>query len=172
MCALGKKSYTQGSGFTREDFYRLVSEKRIIPKSSLPSIGQVKAYYRSIAEKGDTILSIHVSSKLSGTFATVESAARELSDDFKIFVYNSCAGSVAQAFMAREARILERAGAGIQVDLRHMERIRDCCIVIFTLDTLEYAYLGGRIKRCAKHDWHGVTSETDTGSAGWFVRNH
>lgn len=141
----GEEVFTQGSGFSREDFYRLVREKRIIPKSSLPSIGQVIEYYRSIAEKGDTILSIHISSKLSGTFAAVESAARELSDEFKIIVYDSYAGSVAQAFMAREARIQERAGAEIQAILQHLDHIREHCLIIFTLDTLEYAYLGGRI---------------------------
>ncbi|MBE0696138.1 MAG: DegV family protein [Anaerolineaceae bacterium] len=141
----GNETFTQGPDFTREDFYRLVKEKRIIPKTSLPSIGQVILYYQSIAQKGDTILSIHVSSKLSGTIACVESAARELAGEFKIIVFDSCAGSVAQAFLAREARCLEQAGVGIQDIIRRLENIREQWTVIFTLDTLEFAYLSGRI---------------------------
>jgi DegV family protein with EDD domain len=141
----GSETYTQGPGFTREDFYRLVKEKRVIPKTSLPSIGQVIAYYQSIAQKGDTILSIHISSKLSGTFSTVETAACELADEFKIIVFDSGAGSVAQAFLAREARCLEHAGASIQEIMRRLERIREQWTLFFTLDTLEYAYLSGRI---------------------------
>jgi DegV family protein with EDD domain len=141
----GSEGYTQGPGFTREDFYRLVKEKGVIPKTSLPSIGQIADFYRSIAKKGDTILSIHISRKLSGTFATVEAAARELADEFNIIVFDSGAGSAAEAFLAREARCLEQAGAGIQEIVRRLEHIRERWTLFFTLDTLEYAYLSGRI---------------------------
>jgi DegV family protein with EDD domain len=141
----GEDTYTQGPGFTRKDFYRLVNEKRMIPKTSLPSPGQVVAFYRSIAKAGDTILSIHISSKLSGTFATVQSAARELAQEYEIHVFDSGAGSLAQGFMAREARMLERAGAPLRQILQRLESIRNTVTIIFTLDTVEFAYLSGRI---------------------------
>lgn len=141
----GEKIYTQGPGFSREDFYRMVQELRVIPKSSLPSIGQVKAFYRSIAQAGDTILSIHISGKLSGTCATVQAAAAELADEFKIVVFDSLAGSAAQAFLAREARRMERAGVLLPDILRRMEGIRQRIMITFTIKTLEYAYLSGRI---------------------------
>ncbi len=143
--AFGEKIYTQGPDFTRSDFYRMVRELRIIPKSSLPSIGQVVESYRSSAAKGDTILSIHISSKLSGTFSVFESAARELANEYKIYVFDSAAGSAAQAFLAKEARCLDQAGASIQEILRRLERIRSQWTVIFTVNTLEFAYLSGRI---------------------------
>lgn len=141
----GEEEYTQGKGFEPADFYRLVQEKKMIPKSSLPSIGQIKEFYRSIAQKGDTILSIHISSKLSGTYNTVQSAASELSGEFKIIVFDSLAGSAAQAFLAREARMMERAGAALPEILQNLENVRRRISIIFTLDTLEYAYLSGRI---------------------------
>ena len=141
----GDETYTQGDHFTNRDFYRLVREKKIIPKTSLPSIGQVAEFYRGIAQPGDTILSIHVTAKLSGTFATVKSAARELEDKFRVIVFDSAAGSVAQAFLAREARLLERAGASLEVIMARLEFIRSQTQIIFTLDTLEFAVLSGRI---------------------------
>lgn len=141
----GSQSFTQGVNFTYSDFYRMVRETRIIPKTSLPSIGQVMNFYRGIAQKGDTILSIHVSSKLSGTCATIESAARELAGEFKIIVFDSAAGSVAQAFLAREARVLDRAGAPLEDIVKRLEWIRQRIQIIFTLDTVQYAYLSGRI---------------------------
>jgi DegV family protein with EDD domain len=141
----GTETYTQGSGFTREDFYRLVKEKRLIPKTSLPSIGQVKDFYRTVAEKGDEILSIHISSKLSGTYNTIQSAANELADEFNIYPFDSGGGSVAQAFMAREARVMHEAGATIPEITRRLETIRQNLTILFTLDTLEFAYLSGRI---------------------------
>jgi len=141
----GEEVYTQGPQFTREDFYRLVHESKIIPKSSLPSIGQVKEFFRSIACHGDTILTIHISSKLSGTYNTILLAAQELADEFKIHVFDSAAGSVAQAFLAREARLMQRAGAAVPEILSRLENICQNWVLVFTLDTLEYAYLSGRI---------------------------
>jgi DegV family protein with EDD domain len=141
----GEESYIQGAGFTNADFYRLVCEKKMIPKTSLPSIGQIKAYYRSIAQAGDTILSIHISSRLSGTFSTIEAAARELAGEFKIFAFDSLGGSAGQAFLAREARQMDWAGAALPEILCHLEQIRQRIAIIFTINTLDYAYLSGRI---------------------------
>lgn len=141
----GEETHIQGPGFTHDDFYRMVKEKRVIPKTSLPSPGQVAEFYRSIAQPGDTILSLHISSKLSGTFATVQAAAQELAGDFQIHVFDTGAGSAAQGFMAREARLLDRAGASVEAIVRRLEGIRARLTVIFTLDTLEFAYLNGRI---------------------------
>lgn len=141
----GEETYTQGPSFTNADFYRLVREKKIIPKTSLPSIGQIQAFYRSIAQAGDTILSIHISSRLSGTFATVESAACELMNEYKIVVFDSLAGSAAQAFLARQARQMDWAGASLPEIVTCLEQIRRRIAIVFTIDTLDYAYLSGRI---------------------------
>jgi len=143
--SFGEETYIQGPDFTRDDFYRLVREKRIIPKTSLPSIGQIKAFYQSIAQAGDTIISIHVSSKLSGTYATVQTAASELADEFKIVVFDSLAGSAAEAFLAREARLMDRAGAALPEIIQRLEGIRQRILITFTINTLDYAYLSGRI---------------------------
>jgi DegV family protein with EDD domain len=141
----GDKTFTQGINFKLEDFYRLVQQTRIVPKTSLPSIGQVKEFYRSIAQKGDTILSMHITSKLSGTFATICAAAAELKDDYCIYTFDSGAGSAVLGFMCREARLLNREGLSIEQILRRMEGIRSRLTVIFTLDNLEFAYLSGRV---------------------------
>lgn len=141
----GEESYTQGQGFTRDDFYRLVQEKRMIPKTSLPSVGAIQTFYRSIAQKGDSILSIHISSKLSGTFSTVEMAACDLQNDFQIIPFDSLAGSAAQSFLACEARKLDQAGLELTAIISRLEVIRKNISILFTLDTLEYAYLSGRI---------------------------
>jgi DegV family protein with EDD domain len=141
----GDKTFIQGINFKLEDFYRMVRETRIIPKTSLPSPGQVVDFYRGIAKTGDTILSLHITSRLSGTFATVQAAALELKDEFNIHVFDSGAGSAGLGFMAREARLLAQAGAPIEKILQRMEAIRSRLTIIFTLDNLEFAYLNGRI---------------------------
>ena len=143
--SFGDQTYTQGDNFSLEDFYRLVRETRIIPKTSLPSPGQVVEFYRRIATRGDTILSMHITSKLSGTFSTIQTAAQELKDEFRIFAFDSGAGSAALGYMCREARLMDRAGRSPEQIIKRMERIREKLVLIFTLDNLEFAYLNGRI---------------------------
>jgi DegV family protein with EDD domain len=141
----GNKTFVQGINFKLEDFYRLVKQTRVIPKTTLPSPGQIADFYHAIANKGDSILSIHITSKLSGTFSAFQAAAAELSNEFKIFVIDSGAGSAAMGFMCREARILDRAGLSTEQIVQHIESIRNRLTVIFTLENLEYAMLSGRI---------------------------
>lgn len=148
--SFGDRTYTQGMNFGLNDFYRLVKETRIIPKTSLPSIGQVKEFYRSVANAGDTILSLHIASKLSGTFSAVQAAASELQDEFRIIPFDSGAGSAAVGFMCREARLMDRENKPLDNIITRLETLRDRLTVIFTLDTLEFAYLNGRINAMQK----------------------
>jgi len=143
--SFGERIYTQGVDVTTESFYGLVNRLRIIPRSSLPSPQHGIDFYRKIAKKGETVLSIHVASKLSGTYNVIQNAAKELADEMNIIPFDSEAGSAALAFMCREARRMERAGASIQVILSRLEEIRRRVTIIFTVDSLDYAYLSGRI---------------------------
>jgi DegV family protein with EDD domain len=143
--SFGEKTYTAGLNLKIEEFYRLVRQTRIIPKSSLPSPGQVAEFYRSVAEKGDQILSIHIASRLSGTFSTIQTAAQELKGEFNIFPFDSGAGSAAMGYMCREARLLDQAGASPEQILKNLYSIRERLTVFFTLDNLEFAYLSGRV---------------------------
>jgi DegV family protein with EDD domain len=98
-----------------------------------------------VAQVGDTILSLHVSSKMSGTYNTAVAAARELASRYKIIPYDSLCGSAGLGFMCREARLLERAGASLEDILNRLDFIRKNVTIILTLDNLEFARMSGRI---------------------------
>ncbi len=141
----GEQTFLQGVDLDNEGFYRLVDETGTIPKTSQPTPQQFVKFYREIADPGDTILSVHVTGKLSGTFASAELAARELEGEFNVIPFDSAAGSAAQGYMVQEARQLERSGASIQAIRERLEFIRSKIQVILTLDTLEYARMSGRV---------------------------
>jgi len=145
MVRFGEKMYTSGVDIDPGNFYQLVKQYGIVPKTSLPSPGQIADFYRSFAKKGEEILSIHLSSKLSGTFSAVQLAAREVEKEFQIVTFDSMAGSAALGFLYREARLLEESGFSLQKIIERLEKIKDRLIVIFTLDTLEFARLNGRV---------------------------
>src|SRR5450759_2870449 len=83
----GEKTYLQNVDLDSEGFYKLVDETKKIPKTSQPSPHQFMEFYKKIAQKGDTILSIHMTSQLSGTYASAVAAAEELKDTFRAVSY-------------------------------------------------------------------------------------
>ncbi|MDP1546855.1 MAG: DegV family protein [Anaerolineales bacterium] len=141
----GEKSYLQGVELDNEGFYKLVDESKRIPKTSQPSPHQFVEFYRKIAQKGDTILSIHITAKLSGTYASAVSAAEELKGEFNVIPVDSAVGSLGIGLMCREARRMERAGKSVDEIVNYVEGIKSKVLVILTLDTLEYAKMSGRV---------------------------
>ncbi len=141
----GDKTYLQNVDLDNAGFYRMVDETRTIPKTAQPSPHQFSEYYRKIAQKGDTIISIHVTSKLSGTYASAVQAAEDVKESFKVFPVDSMVGSVAIGLMCREARKMDRAGLSPEEIVRKLEGIRGRVRAVFTMDTLEYARMSGRV---------------------------
>jgi DegV family protein with EDD domain len=143
----GDKTYRQGIDLSNDQFYDLVEKTQKIPKTSLPTPAQIIEFYQKIAKTGDYILSIHVSSKLSGTLAMVEQAAREVKDRFKVTPFDSGGGSAMLAYLGMEARVLDKAGATIQDITDRLTFIRRKITIIFTVDSLDFARLSGRVNR-------------------------
>ncbi len=141
----GNETYLQGVDIGPWNFYRIVREKHIFPKTSLPSPQQVVQFYRKIAKKGDSVLSIHLTNTLSGTFGIFQMAARELVGEIQVYAFDSGGGSAALGLMCREARLMEMAGSSIQDILNRLESIRNKLTIMFTVDNLEFARLSGRI---------------------------
>lgn len=141
----GEKTYLQFEELDNEGFYKLVDESGKVPKTSQPSPHQFTEFYKKIAQAGDTILSIHVTSKLSGTFASAVAAAEEVKHLFKVIPFDSAGGSMGLGFMCRAARLMERAGKSVEEILEYLESVRTRVQIILTLDTLEYARMSGRV---------------------------
>jgi DegV family protein with EDD domain len=141
-----EQTFLQGIDLSDEDFYRMARQSGVIPQTSQPSPQQFVDFYKKIAEPGDTILSVHVTSKLSGTLASAEMAARELSSTYQVLPVDSGCGSAAQGYLCRDARLMDRQGNSPEQIVAWIERIRPEISIILTLDTLEFARRSGRVK--------------------------
>jgi DegV family protein with EDD domain len=142
----GDKSYLQGIDLKYEDFYNLVDSSGSIPSTSQPTPYQFLEFYRKIAKKGETVLSIHVTEKLSGTMVSAREAAKELEGEINVVPFDSASGTICMGMMCKEARLMDRAGASMEEILKRLDFIRRNMQLVATLDTLKYARLSGRVK--------------------------
>ena len=140
------KTYLQGIDISYEDFYKIVEEEGAIPSTSQPTPYQFVEFYRQVANKDDQILSIHITEKLSGTMDSCNQAAKELKSEFNITPFDSASGSLVMGMLAKEARVMDQNGKSLPEIIKRLERIRDQHRLIFTLDTLKFASMSGRIK--------------------------
>ncbi len=142
----GEKTFIQDVDLSLDEFYKLVDDKsNPFPKTSQPSPHQFVEFYKQNFQPGDTILSIHITSKLSGTYASAVAAAEELKGTYNVITFDSLGGSLGVGFMCRAARQMERAGKSVDEIVGHLQSIRDQIHIILTLETLDYARRSGRV---------------------------
>lgn len=129
------------------DFYERLRTSTVLPTTSQPTPQDFLSTYEGLAGY-ERIYSLHVSSKVSGTFQSAELAAAELGGD-KVRVVDSLSASLAIAMLAHAVqRRLTRGTTDEEID-ELVARFHRESVVIFTVETLEYLQRGGRIGRAA-----------------------
>lgn len=132
---------------TPDDFYdRLRQMAPKIPTTAQPSAGIFADLYHKLTQAGEKVLSIHISSGLSGTIQSARLGAKSLAEA-DITIFDSMTLSGAQRFQVIAAALAVKADWAKERILERLERIRESTEVIYTLETLEYLAHGGRIGR-------------------------
>jgi DegV family protein with EDD domain len=140
-------------------FYDFLRSGGDMPSTSQPSVGDFLAVYEPLLERGDDILSIHLSGAISGTVGAAEQARQALIergvDGSRIVVLDSRTGCAGHGFMAVAAANAVKDGGGLAEALAAARAQRESFQVLLALDTLEYLRRGGRIGAAAA--WIGAT---------------
>ena len=126
------------------EFYDKLARSPHHPTTSQPSPERFAALYRDLADK--PILSLHISSGLSGTLNAARQAVKEV-PEAEVHLVDSKTLSIAQAFQVYAACEAARRGESVQTALAWVERVREASHLLFTIDTIEYLQRGGRIGR-------------------------
>ena len=144
----GTESYEDGVTIDRETFVRKIDEMGILPTTSQPSAGQFGQYYEKLVGEGATdIISLHVTSKLSGTYQSAVMAQELMEGQVRVHPFDSESGSVALGFMCMEASRMAQAGKSVTEILERVEEIRARGCLLLTLKDLRYAQMSGRTGR-------------------------
>ena len=142
----GTESFLDGVTIDTRTFYRKIAETGIMPKTSLPSVGQLADVYRGWARRGyDTILSLHITSSFSGAVNAARLAALEVANEVKVIPFDSLSGSGSMGLMCVDAVEMARAGRTLEEILARLNQVAPRVRITFTLDTLRYAAMSGRI---------------------------
>jgi DegV family protein with EDD domain len=138
------KSYQSGVDIDPDEFYDLMDASPTMPITSTPSVGEFVEVYKTLAEEDPEILSIHLSSGLSGTYnAAVQAAA--LVPEAKVTLIDTLTLSAGTAWQVRAAAAMMHAGQKLEEVVKTLHQIQEASFTFFTLPDLKYLIAGGRI---------------------------
>ena len=139
----------EGVDITKDEYFkRLLGDKTLFPKTSQPSPQDYMDVYTPHLEAGLDIISLTISSKLSGTYNSATLAARTLREEYPnrtIIVIDSLSGSVGQGLILREIIKMRDQGFSVTKTEQYTKKVIKSTQIYFTLDTLEYLKRGGRV---------------------------
>ena len=138
------KTYREGIDIQPEEFYQLLAETEGLPITSQPPAGEFADLYRRLAAEHPDILSIHMTSGLSGTFNS-SLAGAEMVPEANVTHVDTKTLSAVAGWQVEAAARAGKAGWPLDQILDLVKRIGDACESIYTLDELKYLIHGGRI---------------------------
>ncbi len=135
------------SEISPDDFYnRLEAMRPAIPTTAQPSAGIFQSLYEKLAETKGQILSIHISSGLSGTINSARNGAAQMKEKL-VTTIDTMTLSGGQRFQVLAAAKAANLGWTMDAIKKRLDAVREKTEVIYTLETLEYLARGGRIGR-------------------------
>lgn len=126
-----------------DEFIEEMIKSEELPKTSQPAMGTFVEMYDKLGEDGSEVLSIHMTSGMSGTVATANSAATMT--DTKVTVVDSQFITHALAYQVIEAAKMANEGRSLEEILKRVEEVRKNTRLYVVVDTLENLVKGGRI---------------------------
>ncbi len=143
------KEYKDGIDITSNKIYTLQKEENAIFKSSTPSPKDFYILYNGLLQSHKKIISIHLSSKLSGVLTSARMAKRMLNSEDRITIYDSFAGTMGCGLMAIAAAKAAMKGYGLEKILPKLDFLKENIRLYGTIDTLKYLRLSGRVPALA-----------------------
>lgn len=143
----GEEALLDGVEIGASEFYGRLKGSQPLPRTSQPSAELFRETYEELARDGNEIVSIHLSSRLSGTLNAASVAREELAGQAHIDLIDSYSVSLGLGLIVLEAARVAQQGGGLAEVVAAARRAMDRTSVHVMVDTLEYLQRGGRIGR-------------------------
>lgn len=139
--------YREGPELSALDFHHLMQRINSIPATLPPDPGAFREAYGDLLGIHDEVLSIHISGALSDTVDHARQAAESLGASDRIRVVDSGLAGAPVGLLCLEAERRLAEGGGVAEVVGDLERIRRAAAAYFSVYTLDFLYLGGRLDR-------------------------
>lgn len=147
IVSFGDEEYYDGVNLSKEQFYEKLTSEKALPKTAQITPFRFEEAFQRATEKGDEVIAIVLSSKLSGTCDAAKQAAEKCKG--KVFVVDSLSATVGERLLCQYALRLIEKGSSAKEIFDELERAKNKLCVMGVLETLEYLKKGGRISGAA-----------------------
>lgn len=138
------ESLLDGIDIDPPTFYRRLRSAQRLPTSSQPTVEEFMNFYRNAGSDCDAIVSVLVSTKISGTITNARAAIEKL-PEMEIYLVDAYSSSMGLGLSVLAAARAAAAGKGVREVVAAAEAMRERVNFLFVVDTLEYLHKGGRI---------------------------
>ncbi|MBL0385506.1 DegV family protein [Tumebacillus sp. ITR2] len=143
MVNFGNESFREGVDISSDDFYKRLASEKALPTTSQPVVGDLVVAFEKLLQTHDSVIAVLLSSGLSGTVNSAETAARMVGGD--ITVIDSKITAWGQAHMVLEVAKLREEGLPKDEIVSRVLELRDRVGAYFVVDSLEHLHRGGRV---------------------------
>jgi DegV family protein with EDD domain len=140
--------YDEEVTITASEFYDRVRGAKEFPKTTQPPVGKFVELYEQLAKEYDEIVTIHLSSGISGTFQGAVQAG-EMVENVKVFAFDSEIACYLQGLYVVEAAKMAADGVSAEDILVRLEDLKTSCESYFIVDDLQHLQRGGRLSATA-----------------------
>lgn len=142
---IGNREYRDGEELTTEEFYKMLIDDGLFPKTSLPSLAECEARVRECTSRGDTVIFLAISSGLSGTYSAIKGL---FDGDPLVHVVDTKTAVGGIRILVEE--INKHINEPIEDILKTVYELIPRIKVVAVPETLEYLHRGGRL---SKSEW-------------------
>lgn len=139
----GNEAFQEEVDITAEQFYQQVNVKEL-PTTSQPPIGQFVELFERLSKDYDAVISIHLSSGISGTFAGAVTASTMV-EHIKVYPFDSEISCMPQGLYAIEAAKMALNGDDADKIMSRLEELKKTARAYFMADDLSHLQRGGRL---------------------------
>ncbi len=143
----GQEVFRDGVDISGDEFYPRLMRGGTFPTTSQASVGAFVKIYAELAEAGYDVLSIHISSKLSGTYNSARLGSQEVKKATRIEIIDSLQVSMGLGLTVLAVAKAVKGGASMEQAIELARDIGNRVEQYALCDTLEYLQKGGRISR-------------------------
>lgn len=143
----GDEVYQEEIDITWDQFYEEVKTKEL-PTTSQPPIGQFVELFENLAEDYDAVISVHLSSGISGTYQGAITAGTMV-EGIEVYAFDSEISCMVQGFYALEAAEWAERGEDPEAIIARLEELKATARAYFMVDDLSHLQRGGRLSGAA-----------------------